>query len=497
MPEDTYALLVEELNHIFHIGAVCGLLGWDEQVNLPPGSKDVRAQQNATMAALYHQAATHPKIGEWLGSLESDLSRLNADQKVVVKEAAKSYRRMTQLPEAFVKRRAAAQSRAYHAWTHARETNQFAAYAPFIQEQIELAREEAHYVGEGDAPYDYCIDKHEPGMRAATIETLFNALKAELIPIVDTITQASIKPDFEIFKNFSIDRQETFLKQVIRDMGFDFNHGRIDRSVHPFCAGIGPDIRMTTRFDENNPIDSLSSSIHETGHGLYEQGLPRDALGTALAEPVGMAVHESQSRLWENQVGRGRAFWNYYEPMYRQAFPEQLNNISANALFLAVNGVRRHPIRVDSDEVTYNLHIIVRFEIEKQLFTQTLDVHDLPEAWNALSKSIIGIEPHNDSEGVLQDVHWSGGAFGYFPSYCLGNMLAAQLWYAALAAIPDLESQFAHGNFASLLSWLRTNIHQHGKRYDTLTLTERVTGQPLSHHALIRYLQERYLPLYT
>ena len=497
MENETYDQLVAELERIFHIGSVCRLLEWDEQVNLPSGAAEVRASQSATMAELYHLTATDPKIGEWLEALEQQRNKLSDDQKLVLREATKSYHRITRLPTEFVKRRASAQSKSYHAWAKARENNDFASYAPFLQEQIDLTHEEANYVAEGDAVYDYCIDKHDPGIKASMIEELFSALKKDLIPLVDEIIDSPVKSDLSILKGFSVDRQEAFLKTVVRDIGFDFKHGRIDQSIHPFCGGIGPDIRMTTRFDEDNPLDSLSGAIHEAGHGLYEQGLPHTHLGTALSEYVGMAVHESQSRLWENQVGRSRTFWNYYEPKYRAAFPEQLKATSSEALFLTINGVRRHPIRFESDEVTYNLHIILRFEIEKQLFDQTLAVKDLPEAWNTLSQEIIGLTPKNDLEGVLQDIHWCDGSFGYFPSYCLGNMLAAQLWYAALDTIPELESKFEQGNFAPLLNWLRKHIHQHGKRYNTLELTERVTGKLLAPDALIRYLKERYLSIYT
>jgi len=497
MPEKTYDQLLKHLERIFHINTACRLLDWDEQVNLPSGAADVRAQQSAVMSELRHQAATSTVLGELLEILEKKKDTLSDDQCLVLREAAKSYRRATLLPEEFVKRRALVQSKSYHAWVKARENDDFDAFAPFLQEQIDLTCEEANYVGEGDAVYDYCIDRHDPEMKASVIEALFTDLKKDLIPLVDEIIQSPIKPDFSILKGFPVDRQEAFLKNVVHDLGFDFNHGRIDRSVHPFCGGIGADVRMTTRFDEDNPLDSLFSVIHETGHGLYEQGLPRDNLGTALSEAVGMAAHESQSRLWENQVGRSRAFWECYEPKYREAFPTQLEGVSSDILFLAINGVRRYPIRIDSDEVTYNLHIILRFELEKQLFDQTLAVNDLPEVWNHLSQEIIGLTPKSNTEGVLQDIHWCSGYFGYFPSYCLGNMLAAQFWYTVLDVIPSLESDIKQGNFAPLLAWLRETVHQHGKRYNTLELTQRVTGKPLGPEALIRYLRERYLPLYS
>ena len=254
---------------------------------------------------------------------------------------------------------------------------------------------------------------------------------------------------------------------------------------------------MTTRFHVDNPLDSLSSSMHETGHALYEQGLPDEFAGTALGDAVGMAVHESQSRLWENQVGRSRAFWKFWEPKYREAFPAQLKDVSSETLYRAINKVGLTPIRVDADEVTYNLHIMIRFELERRLFDGSVTTKDIPDAWNEASTRILGYTPRNDAEGCMQDVHWSEGMFGYFPSYCLGNIVAAQLWYTIRDRIPDLDQQFATGNYRPLLDWLRKNIHSRGRRVFTLDFTKAVTGKELSTNDLVRYLKERYLPLYT
>jgi carboxypeptidase Taq len=283
---------------------------------------------------------------------------------------------------------------------------------------------------------------------------------------------------------------------VTESLGFDYSRGRIDVSLHPFCSGTGSDVRMTTRYSEDQPLDALYSSIHETGHGLYEQGLPTIHLGTALGIHAGMAVHESQSRLWENQVARSAAFWRCFEPRWRELFPAQTVAINSEELFLAVNLVEPTLIRVDADEVTYNLHIILRFELEKKLFTGELAVRDLPAAWRQASRELIGLEPGNDRDGVLQDVHWSDGSFGYFPSYCLGNMIAAQLWARAHEVRPSIEDDFERGKFGWLLDWLRQNVHAQGRRYDALELVRRVTGEELSSRHLVRYLRERYGTLY-
>ncbi|MEM9158968.1 MAG: carboxypeptidase M32 [Verrucomicrobiota bacterium] len=495
MPSEAYKSLDLKLKRAQTLGSVAGLLHWDEQVNLPADSADQRQEQNALLAQLNHEASTDPEIGALLAQLESE--DLEEDQKVVIREKRKHYDRQTKLPAEFVDKCARLQSEAYHAWAAARKNDDFASFAPYIQKHIDYSLEYAQLVGWEKDPYDLLIDNHDPGMDAASIDALFSEFRSELAPIVKTILESSNQPQTDIFNGFPISQQEAFLKEVTSAIGFNYQRGRIDISLHPFCSGNASDIRMTTRFDVDNPLDSLFSSIHETGHGLYEQGLPRDQLHNALGQAAGMGVHESQSRLWENQVSRSKAFWKYFEPKFRQAFHEQLNDVSSEALYLAINAVSKCPIRVDSDEVTYNLHIIIRFEIEKKLFSGELKVNELPQYWNNQYKELLDIDVENDANGVLQDIHWSGGAFGYFPSYCLGNMLAAQLWYAALDQIEGLEGQFESGNFQPLLDWLRKNIHQHGSKHYLKELTQKVTGQELSPKSLIRYLKDRYLPLYT
>jgi len=478
------------------LDTVGALLSWDEQVNLPPNSADLRAAQRAVIADVQHSAASDPHIGELLEFLEKERAQLTEDQRVVLYWARRDYNKATKLPADFVREKAEQSSRGYQAWKQAREKNDFASYAPVLQKNIELAKREAAYLGQGAAPYDYMIDCFDPGMKAAVIETLFDELKIGLVPLVRQITSSKIKAREEALRGFPVERQQTFLREVTQAIGFDYGRGRIDVSPHPFCSGSGADVRMTTRYHADNPLGSLFGSIHETGHGLYEQGLPIALHHTALGRAVGMGVHESQSRLWENQVARSRGFWKFFEPKYRATFPEQLGSISSEELYLAINAVAPTLIRTEADEVTYNLHIVLRFELEKKLFAGTLAVADLPKTWNAMSRELLGLEPANDSEGVLQDVHWSDGGFGYFPSYCIGNMMAAQLWYHVLGLRPQLEDDFARGDFTWLLGWLRKNIHALGRRYDTLALVKLATGEPLSPKYLLRYLKERYGPLY-
>jgi len=494
--DEAYGELTAKLKRVHTLGTVAGLLGWDEQVNLPPDSADQRAEQMALLAGLQHQAASDPVIGRRLTELEGRREALTADQQIVLRHARRDYDRVTKLPADFVEEKATHISRTYHAWAAAKAKSDFAAYAPYLEKHLELAKQEAAYLGWGDRPYDYMIDLHDPGMDAATTGRLFAELKEGLLPLVREILVSPVKAKPGLLRGFDVGKQREFLREVTERLGFDYRRGRIDVSLHPFCEGSGADIRMTTRFDANQPLDALFSSIHETGHGLYEQGLARADYGTALGQNAGMAVHESQSRLWENQVARSRAFWEFFELRLRWKFPHQLEEIRPDDLYLAINAVEPTLIRVDADEVTYNLHILLRFELEQKLFSGELTVANLPKAWNRLSLELLGLTPTKNAEGVLQDVHWSGGAFGYFPSYCLGNMIAAQFWYKAQEELPGLTQDFAKGDFSRLLAWLRAHVHAEGRRYDTRELVRHVTGEELSPRHLLRYLRERYGGLY-
>lgn len=494
----TYAELVSRLKQAHTLGTIGELLGWDEQVNLPPGAAEQRAAQHAALAEATHRVATEPRLGELLRALEPASG--NDARGAVVRQARKDFDRATKLPAAFVQEKALQGSRGYHAWAQAKAANDFSGYAPVLAKNLELARREAEYLGLGDRPYDYMIDKHDPGMTAAVIEPLFAALQRELVPLAREIVTSPAaeraRAAARRLRGFPVDAQGVFLREVTAKLGFDYARGRIDVSLHPFCSGTGSDVRMTTRYQEDQPLDALFSSIHETGHGLYEQGLPSEHLGTALGVAAGMGMHESQSRIWENQVARSRGFWAHFEPRWRQLFPAQTAGVDADTLYLAINAVEPTPIRVDADEVTYNLHILLRFDLERRLFSGELKVADLPAAWRAAAKELLGLEPATDREGVLQDVHWSDGAFGYFPSYCLGNMIAAQLWKRVKTLRPELEDDFARGDFQWLLGWLRENIHAHGRRYGTLELVRRATGAELSPQPLLRYLRERYGSIY-
>jgi carboxypeptidase Taq len=493
-----YYELLERLKRAHLLESISSVMGWDEQVNLPPGAAPLRAAQCALLADLHHAVAADARTGELLAELEKPGAAATPDEatRLVIRRARRDHDRATKLPVEFVREKAGQASRGYHAWTQAREKSDFASFAPVLEKNIGLARREAAYLGFEHNPCDYLIDQFDPGMTAAAVERLFSELKAGLVPLVRAITAAAARAPVVALRGFPVERQRKFLREVTERIGFDYRHGRIDVSVHPFCSGSGEDIRMTTRFDADNPLDSLFSAIHETGHGLYEQGLLAEHHHTALGQAAGMGTHESQSRLWENQVARGRGFWRFFEPRFRELFPGQLRDVTAEELYRAVNEVAPTLIRTRADEVTYNLHIILRFELEKKLFSGALAVRDLPAAWDAASEELLGLRPSCDREGVLQDVHWSGGMFGYFPSYCIGNMLAAQLWYRALELRPELEEDFARGDFSWLLAWLRENVHAQGRRFDVPGLARHATGEELSPKFLLRHLAERYGTLY-
>lgn len=487
--------LAAQLRRVNSLGTVGELLGWDEQVMLPPGAAEQRSEQTAALAEAVHKAASDPELGARIARLEGS-DALDADGKAVVHHARRDFDRATRLPADFVREKAAHASAGYHAWAKARAANDFPSYVPVLEKHVDLCRREAGYLGMADRPYDAMLDIYDPGLTEARVQQLFGELRTGLVPLARELTAAAAKRPEPKLGDWPAADQTAFIREVTAKLGFDYQRGRLDVSLHPFCSGSGDDVRLTTRYRAGEPLGALFGSIHEAGHGMYEQGLDPRQRGNALGSNGGMAVHESQSRMWENQVARSRGFWKHFEPKLRTAAPTLVEGVTSEELYRAVNAVEPTPIRVESDEVTYNLHILLRFDLERRLFNGSLAVKDLPGAWAQLAKELLGREPKDDKEGVLQDVHWSGGAFGYFPSYTLGNMIAAQLWFTALRQRPKLEEEFAQGDFSWLLGWLRREVHAAGRRYDAATLTRRISGEELSAKPLLRYLRERYGALY-
>jgi carboxypeptidase Taq len=476
------------------------LLGWDEETYLPQAGVANRGNQLAFLAGLQHDWATHPRVGELLAELEgSDLvSDPHSTAAANVRELRRKYDRQTRVPRRLVEELVRTTSLAQQEWARARRHADFARFRPWLEKIIPLKRHEAECLGYEETAYDALLDEYEPGARRAAVAELFGALRRELVPLVNAFTYASRRPDVSFLHGpFPVDRQRRFAEEAAATLGFDFARGRLDTATHPFASSVGPDdCRLTTRFDPTSFAEGFFSTLHEVGHGLYEQGLDTRDYGTPVAEAPSLGVHESQSRLWENAVGRNRSFWEHFFPQARRVFPEALGDVGLDVFHFAINLVGASCTRVGADEVTYNLHILVRFELEQALLSGDLPVGELPAAWNEAYRHYLGITPPNDALGCLQDGHWAAGMIGYFPTYTLGNLFAAQLFGQARADLPDLDAQFARGEFAGLREWLGQKVYRHGHRYAAAELIERATGSPLDHRPLVQSLRDRYGQLY-
>lgn len=497
-----YELLRKRLREVATLGSAAGLLGWDQETMMPPEAAGFRAEELSLIATLAHERFTDPAVGDWIAHCESNADLASDGVQVAdVRELRRDWDRATRLPASLVAEITETSSRALQAWKQARADSDFEAFRPWLGKQLELQRRKAECYGipEGGELYDALIDEYEPGMRAAETERLFGPLREALTPLIAELTSSSHQPDqAPVRVHLDVEPQREFNRRIAAGVGYDFDAGRLDASTHPFTTGIGPgDTRITTRYDEDQFVDTMYSTLHEAGHGLYEQGLPKNGLyGLPSSEAVSLGIHESQSRLWENQVGRSRAFWEWALPVAREIFGDALEGYTVDDYFAAVNTIRPNLIRVESDEVTYNLHIMLRFDIERALIRMDLEVSDVPGLWNERMKSDLGLDVPDDRRGCLQDIHWSMGSFGYFPTYTFGNLYAGQLWDAVSAEIPDLPSSMSRGEFAPLLDWLRDNLHRHGRRYSATELSEHLAGQPLGHASLMSYLENKLRPIY-
>lgn len=498
--QTTYDRISAHAREIAILNATQALLGWDERTKLPPAGGAYRAEQMSFLAGFIHKKQTAPEVGEWLAELIG--SPLAADPHsqtgADIVNLKRDYERKTKLPQTLVEELAKLSVLGQQLWVEARKANDFARFRPLLQRTIELKRQEATAIGYDDQPYDALLDEFEPGAKTVEVAAELRGLREQLVPLVAAIAASPRRANLDALRGrYPAELQETFGKRTATAIGFDFNAGRLDVTNHPFCAGVGPrDVRLTTRYDEKSLDGSLFSTLHEAGHGIYEQGLPAERYGLPTGEAVSLGIHESQSRLWENLVGRSREFWEHFYPEAQSTFHDALSGVSLDAFYFAINDVRPSLIRTESDEVTYNLHILIRFELELALINDELSVADLPEAWHAKYREYLGIQSPTDADGVLQDVHWSSGAFGYFPTYSLGNLYAAQFFEKAQQDLGDLHLMFRRGEFLPLREWLRTNIHSQGRRYPAAELARRVTGFPLSHDALMRHLRGKFGPLY-
>ena len=499
MPDDTaHARLAAELKDIALLGSIGAVLGWDERTQLPPKATDHRAAQATLLAGMVHDRFTSAKVGDLIAAAEQSDGDANGDAAAVVRETRRDYDRATKLPARLVEEQTRTAVLAQAAWAEARTRSDFAAFAPWLRKTLDLKRQEIAAVGFKDHPYDALLDEYEPGMTTAQVVAMFDGLRGPLVELIGRIGDAPRQASTDVLhRHYPAAGQERLARAAAAAVGFDFAAGRLDVSVHPFCTDLGPgDVRMTTRYDEAYFGDAFFGVLHETGHGLYEQGLPHESFGTPLGQAVSLGVHESQSRMWENFVGRSRPFWSHFLPQARAEFPTALAGVSDDEWHRAINATRPSLIRTESDETTYNLHVLLRFELERALVTDELSVADLPAAWDERMRQYFGLTPPDAARGVLQDIHWSGGAFGYFPTYTLGNLYAAQLFDAAKAALGDLDAMFARGEFAPLLGWLREHVHRHGRRYPAAELVERATGKVPSAEPLLRHLRARAAEVY-
>ncbi|HUL04164.1 MAG TPA: carboxypeptidase M32 [Gemmatimonadales bacterium] len=495
-PEQAYQELVRLAREESRLASCLDLLEWDEEVAMPRGGVEHRAEQMALLAGLVHDRSTDPRYEELLGAVEaSPLMRdPESPQAVNVRELRRSFDRERKKPRRLVEESARVTARASQAWALARERDDIKAFAPWLDRVFALAREEADAVGHVGERYQAFLDDYEPGMTLERLQALFARLETALVPLANSVRVERPPPDADVLaREFPLDRQPVFARDVAAALGFDLECGRLDVGQHPFCTVIGPgDIRVALRYYPRDFARGFFALLHETGHALYDQGLDPAHYGTPMGDAASPGLHESQSRLWENLVGRSHGFWRHFYPKIRSAFPEPLQDVSMDTFRGAVNRVVPGPIRAQADEVTYDLHIIIRFELERALLGGDLRGADLPGAWTDLYRRHLGVAPGDDRTGCLQDGHWSEGLIGYFPTYTLGNVYAAQLFAAAERAVGPLDEAFAAGDFRTLTRWLGENVYRHGRRHTAAQIVERATGSAPDPSALIASLEHRY-----
>jgi carboxypeptidase Taq len=498
--DQAYDELLRRMREETLLTTVEALLDWDEETYMPAGGVEHRSEQLALVAGLLHERGTDPRLGELLAAVEqSDLAADPGSPAAVnVRELRREYDRFVRLPRTLVQDVARTTALAQKAWAAARAAADFERFRPWLERIVALKRAEAECVGYAEEPYDALLEDFEPGLRSSVVGRLFGALRRELVPLADRIAGARRQPDPAVLRrHFPRDRQRRFGETVASAVGFDFERGRVDLGVHPSCSGMGPgDCRITVRFGDRDFAGGVLTILHEVGHGLYEQGLDPDHYGTPIGDVASVGMDESQARFWENRIGRDRRFWDYFYPRARELFPESLGDVQADEFHFAINRVAPSLIRVHADEVTYNLHVMIRFDLERALVSGSLAVADVPDAWNAAYRQMLGVVPRTDADGCLQDGHWADGMIGYFPTYTLGDVFAAQLFAGAELELGSLGEQFARGEFDATRRWLERRVHRQGGRHPSARLIEVVTGSPPDHRPLVHALKAKYEALY-
>jgi carboxypeptidase Taq len=499
-PQAKLGELKARLREINDLSAAGSVLSWDQATYMPPGGAAARARQSALLARLAHEKATEPALGKLLDGLQPYARSLpsESDAASLVRVASRDFQRAVKVPTDFVARWREHSSASYEAWTRARPANDFATMQPLLERSLDFSRQYADFFAPCVHIADPLIEDADEGMTVAKVLALFAELRAALMPLVRAIADAPATNARCLSGPFPDAAQMAFARAVVERVGYDFQRGRLDKTHHPFCTKFSAgDVRITTRVRENDIGEALFSTLHEAGHAMYEQGVEATLEGTPLNSGASAGVHESQSRLWENVIGRSREFWEHFYPLLRETFPGQFANVPLDAFYRAINKVERSLIRTDADEVTYNLHVMMRFDFELALLEGRLKVKDLPEAWRARHKADLGVAPGDDREGCLQDAHWYAGAVGGgFQGYTIGNILGAQFYAAALRVHPHIPTDMARGNFAALHAWLGEHVYRHGRKFTPAELIERATGSPMSLAPYVAYLRAKYGALY-
>ncbi len=475
------------------------VLGWDQQVNMPPLGAEARGNQLATMQHLIHVKSTTSELHDLLEDLTKSAKDLDPDSDEVrlIKVSRRLYEQAIKVPPEFTAEFARVTSMAFNAWQEARQEDDFSKFQPYLEKIVEMNQQYAEYFVPYDHVYDPLLDRFEPGMKMIEVKQIFDALRPQQVELIRAISEAPQVDDSFLHQHFDEQKQWDFGGEVITKFGYDWKRGRQDKAPHPFTTNFGVnDVRITTRVDGNFLNTALFGTMHECGHALYEMGITKDFERNALGGGASLGLHESQSRMYENLVGRSLSFWEFFYPRLQDLFPEQLSNVDLRTFYKGINKVAPSLIRVEADEATYNLHIMLRFEIEIALMDQTLAVKDLPEAWNSKMEDYLGVIPPNDALGVLQDIHWAGGMIGYFPTYALGNLVSVQLWEKINESLPNLDDQIRQGKFADLLDWLCVNIHSHGKKFEPQELVQRVTGSKINSAPYLHYLNKKFGNIY-
>lgn len=497
---EKYQQLKERLAEIRDVNMAVAVLDWDHQTQMPPAGAEARAHQLGTLSKIAHEMHVADETGRLIedAAAEVDGANYDSEEASLLRVARRDYEKARKLPPKFVAEFSRVTALAHEVWAKARAEDKFKDFQPTLEKVVELSRQAAEYLGYTEHIYDALLDQYEPGMKTSQVQAIFDALKKDLVPLVQVIAERQDRVDDAVLhREYDEDKQRDFGYEVIKKFGYDFNRGRVDRAVHPFETNFSiNDVRITTRYDREFLNPALFGAMHETGHALYELGVDPALERTPLAAGTSLAVHESQSRMWENLVGRSWGFWSHFFPALQKTFPDQLSDVNLDTFYAAINKVTPSFIRVEADEVTYNLHIMLRFELEQEIIEGKVKTGDLPEIWNARFQEYLGITPPTDKLGVLQDVHWSSGLFGYFATYALGNLISVQLWDKAVADAPDIPTQIERGEFGALREWLRQNVHRHGRKYMPDELVRRVTGESIQSRSYMRYLKTKYGEIY-